>query len=68
MTTMFFIRNNKLYFGKKLVFSGSSPDGNEKPGMDTTNFSCSKKATKRSSFLELGKTVLYMRTCSVQRD
>ena len=50
MITLFFIKKTELSFRKKLVFSRSSPDGNEKPGMETTSFSCSKKATERSSF------------------
>lgn len=52
---MFFIKKTSFVFEKNLVFSAFSPDGNEKPGMDTTCFSCSKKATNGSSFWSLEK-------------
>jgi hypothetical protein len=55
MITMFFIKKTSLVFAKYLVFSNFSPDGNEKPGMETTRFSWSKKATRGSSFWALEK-------------
>ena len=55
MTTMFFIKKTSLVFANNLVFSNFSPDGSEKPGMDTTCFSCLKKATRGSSFWGLEK-------------
>ncbi|PWA08503.1 hypothetical protein DB891_11795 [Flavobacterium laiguense] len=55
MITLFFIRKISLVLRKKSVFSRSSPDGNEKPGAYKSNFSCTKKATKGSSFWGLEK-------------
>jgi hypothetical protein len=50
MTTSFFIRKISLVLSKKLIFSKNSPDGNKKPGVYQSNFSCTEKATERSSF------------------
>jgi hypothetical protein len=58
MITLFFIRKISLVLRNKSVFSRDSPDGNEKPGAYKCNFSCTKKATERSSFWGLENTFI----------
>ena len=71
MITLFFIKKTSLVFGKNWYFRGLAPMETKSPEWIKLVFLAPKKRLDPDSyrdFLELRKTVLSMRTCSVQRE